>query len=43
LTSNDKEMDVKLAERTGKHLAKIIIEKVKEKQIQEFRDIIEAE
>lgn len=36
-------MDVKLAERTGKHLAQNIIKKVKEEQIQAFQEIIEAE
>ena len=43
LTSNDKEMDNKLAERTGRHLASIIVKELKDEQIKAFHDKIEGE
>jgi hypothetical protein len=43
LTSNDKEMDIKLAERTGRHLASIIVKELKDEQIKAFQDKIEGE
>ena len=36
LTSNHKEMDIKLAERTGRHVGQIIVKQLKDEQIQAF-------
>ena len=43
LTSNDKVMDIKLAERTGRYLASIIVEELKNEQIYAFQHKIEFE
>jgi hypothetical protein len=36
-------MDIKLAERTGKHLGQIIVKQLKDEQIQTFYDKIAGE
>ena len=43
LTSNDKEMDIKLAEKTARDLVQLIIQQVKDEEIQAFKDQIEGE
>ena len=43
LTSNDREMDIKLAQRTGRFLAQMILKEVKDEQIQAFQAKIKGD
>lgn len=43
MSSNDRFMDIKLAERTARHLVQLIVKDLKTEQIQAFQDKIQGE